>query len=120
MRGSTSLSSSSHFPPSRILGSARSENPGARLSVEPDQNLTVYGQIDLFPTERIVFGSGCLHMDLRNPLGAILQDGRRREGFDAGLKRVFPTCQDPLSARLEELLQQLSDRDLEAASPDGS
>jgi hypothetical protein len=51
-------------------------------------------------------------MDRENPLGTILHDERKREGFKVQLEGMFPACRDPLPERLVDLLKQLSDRDL--------
>ena len=55
-------------------------------------------------------------MDRENPLGTILQDERKREGFKVQLEGMFPACRDPLPERLVDLLKQLRDSDLKAAS----
>jgi hypothetical protein len=55
-------------------------------------------------------------MGHENPLGTILRDKRKREGFKIQLERMFPACCDPLPERLVDLLKQLRDGDLKPAS----
>ena len=55
-------------------------------------------------------------MGHENPLGAILRDERKREGFKVQLERMFPACRDPLPERLVDLLKQLRESDLKTAS----
>jgi hypothetical protein len=48
-----------------------------------------------------------LFYSVRNPLGAIFQDERRRAAFDDGLRRVFPTPDGLPPAEIKKLLQRL-------------
>jgi len=89
----------------------------ARGPLETPQTTSEYP----VPRERATCLSALPHMGrvLPNPLGEILNDERKRELFDDGLRDSFPPCHDR-SSRIDQLLLQLQRNELDRGEEQGA